>query len=320
MYTEGAAAETETTEPATDPTIANAGLTEIDAGADIAITNGHSAEASAESANTGAPANADVGEGAANAAADSQWDAGNASMSASQEWVEVPREPAETDNGLNATPAAPANTQSWADDAADHAAEVPICDTRNPCTEWTLLTYRLVLRLLPFPPTLTMVSSLSRDVTVAVETEREATGADGATTVATAASVETVVDVAAVAAGEVTAVSTISNATPTNLRMMCRLFLLLPNLLIGRVGCRLTRTSFFSSPKRAFLSFFLFTFTPDLSASLFVSLLPVPHIFLVSSVCMSWYHCGRALEMEWTHSADLLSSFSPVSNAYHTGA
>ncbi|KAI6550395.1 hypothetical protein MCOR03_009470 [Pyricularia oryzae] len=125
LYTEGAAAETETTEPATDPTIANAGLTEIDAGADIVITNGHSAEASAESANTGAPANADVGEGAANAAADSQWDAGNASMSASQEWVEVPREPAETDNGLNATPAAPANTQSWADDAADHAAEAP---------------------------------------------------------------------------------------------------------------------------------------------------------------------------------------------------
>jgi len=43
----------------------------------------------------------------------------------SQEWVEVPREAAETETGFNATPAAPANTQSWADDQPENPPEVP---------------------------------------------------------------------------------------------------------------------------------------------------------------------------------------------------
>lgn len=126
LYTgnEAAAAEQEEIEPATDPTIANAGLTEIDAGVDVAITASQSVETLGESDSTAAPANASVAAEAANAAAESQWDAGNASMSASQEWVEVPRDLAETEHGLTATTAEPGNTQSWADDAADHAAEV----------------------------------------------------------------------------------------------------------------------------------------------------------------------------------------------------
>lgn len=64
------------------------------------------------------PQNAGIGEGAANAAAEANWDAGN-ELSTSQEWVEVHRDAAETDTGLTATPAAPSNIQSWADDQPD---------------------------------------------------------------------------------------------------------------------------------------------------------------------------------------------------------
>jgi len=58
--------------------------------------------------------NSGFGQGA-NAAAEANWDQNN-DLSASQEWVEVPRDAAETETGIAATPAAPANTQSWADD------------------------------------------------------------------------------------------------------------------------------------------------------------------------------------------------------------
>lgn len=112
----------------TDPTVANAGLTEIDAGTDVALTNGNHTE---EAAHT-APANAEVADEAANASAEAtQWDAGNASMSASQEWVKVPENPAETETAApDATPAAQANntqtnTQSWADDATENATDAP---------------------------------------------------------------------------------------------------------------------------------------------------------------------------------------------------
>lgn len=63
---------------------------------------------------SGVPANSTFGEGA-NAAAEANWDNNN-DLSASQEWVEVPRDTAETDTGVTATPAANTNTQSWADD------------------------------------------------------------------------------------------------------------------------------------------------------------------------------------------------------------
>ncbi|TPX09995.1 uncharacterized protein E0L32_008842 [Thyridium curvatum] len=108
-------------EPQTDPTVAHATLTEIDTGAAIVLTNG----ASAESPASAHPANADVADGAANAAGESQWDTPSNNMSMSQEWVEVPRDPAETETGLAATPAAPVQSQSWADEQPEHPAEVP---------------------------------------------------------------------------------------------------------------------------------------------------------------------------------------------------
>ena len=104
-----------------DPTIANAGLTEIDAAsATTPLANGHES-----SEPQGIPQNSGFGDGAANAAAEANWDNSN-DLSTSQEWVEVPRDAAETDTGLTATPAAPANTQSWADDQPDSPAHVSV--------------------------------------------------------------------------------------------------------------------------------------------------------------------------------------------------
>ncbi|KAI0472234.1 hypothetical protein F4859DRAFT_97669 [Xylaria cf. heliscus] len=106
----------------TDPTVAHAGLTEIDStGATEPLTNGHTEPAP----QTGIPTNADVSDGAANAAAGADWDANNTmSSSITQEgWVEVPRNPTETDTGLTATPAAASNVQSWADDQPENLPE-----------------------------------------------------------------------------------------------------------------------------------------------------------------------------------------------------
>lgn len=81
--------------------------------------------------------NASVSDESANAVAESHWDSGN-NEPLSQEWVDVkvPRDPAETETGLTATPAAPANTQSWADDQPEPASEVGLLsvhflDVRN---------------------------------------------------------------------------------------------------------------------------------------------------------------------------------------------
>lgn len=102
-----------------DPTIANAGLTELDDVATAPLTNGHS-DASAETAAVGIPQNSGIDEGASNAAADSHWDP-SSDLTASQEWVDVklPRDLAETDTGITATPAAAVAPQSWADDQPD---------------------------------------------------------------------------------------------------------------------------------------------------------------------------------------------------------
>lgn len=104
-----------------DPTIANAGLTELDAPEASAMTNGHAASFETP----GIPANAGLGD-EGNAAAEAKWDP-SADLSASQEWVEVPRDAAETDTGVTATPAAPSNVQSWADDASEvsHQTNLP---------------------------------------------------------------------------------------------------------------------------------------------------------------------------------------------------
>ncbi|KAN0110294.1 hypothetical protein V8E51_006681 [Hyaloscypha variabilis] len=102
-----------------DPTIVHAGLTEIDEPAATALTNGHN-ESVFET--QGIPQNSGFGDGAANAAAEANWDNNN-DLSTSQEWVEVPRDANETETGLTATPAAPSNVQSWADDQPDSPVE-----------------------------------------------------------------------------------------------------------------------------------------------------------------------------------------------------
>lgn len=106
-------------------------MTEIDAGTDTALTvltNGHAAESPAE---TSIP-NADIGDNAANAAGENQWDTGN-DLAASQEWVEV-KVPVETPQTETA-PSGPAttvttSTPSWAD---DHPVPTPseVCQSAN---------------------------------------------------------------------------------------------------------------------------------------------------------------------------------------------
>lgn len=108
--------ESEAAAPSTDPTVAHAGLTELDDGTTLA-------ESTAEAPETPtAPPAASVDGGAANAAADEQWDKqGTGSDDPLAESFEmVPRDPAETES-----PAATApnnSTQSWADDAHEQAA------------------------------------------------------------------------------------------------------------------------------------------------------------------------------------------------------
>lgn len=98
----------------TDATIANAGLTEIDDPATSTLTNGLGSAYEAHAI----PQNTGFGDGAANAAAEANWDASN-DLSASQEWVEVPRAPLETETSAIAPPATTSNVQSWADDQPD---------------------------------------------------------------------------------------------------------------------------------------------------------------------------------------------------------
>ena len=89
------------------------------------MTNGHT-ELTYET--QGIPQNAGFGDGSANAAAEANWDNAN-DLTNSQEWVEVPRDANETDTGLTATPAAPSNVQSWADDQPDSPVEVLILNS-----------------------------------------------------------------------------------------------------------------------------------------------------------------------------------------------
>lgn len=107
----------------TDPTIAHAGLTEI---------NGHTPVGAVESTNgidaPQVPNASNIDTGAANSAGANNWDP-KASISAdsgAEGWVEVPRDPTETDTGNQATPAATHGTQSWADEVqADPTQAMP---------------------------------------------------------------------------------------------------------------------------------------------------------------------------------------------------
>lgn len=97
----------------TDPTVAHAGLTEI---------NGHASSGTTQPMDRieapDVPNASTIDVGAANSAGANNWDP-KASMSAdsgAEGWVEVPRDLTETDTGNQATPAATHGTQSWADE------------------------------------------------------------------------------------------------------------------------------------------------------------------------------------------------------------
>lgn len=94
--------------------MAHAGLTEIEDDTEQPEPNGLSSHVDTSTV----PNASTVDVGAANAAAESNW---QAKLSASGEsgpdsWIEVARDPAETDTGVDATPAAMTGTQSWAED------------------------------------------------------------------------------------------------------------------------------------------------------------------------------------------------------------
>lgn len=100
-------------EVGTDPTIAHVALTEIDA--EVApASNGVPDHVDTPTV----PAASSIDAGAANNAAEANWEAKQSISGESGQdgWIEVPRDPAETETGIAATPAALPNTQSWAED------------------------------------------------------------------------------------------------------------------------------------------------------------------------------------------------------------
>ena len=130
---EGIAAPAEAGEPAsteigTDPTVAHATTAEIESGEATQI-NGTSTAAPIHGID-----NVQVTDEAANSVAGSNWNsAKDVGASQDSDWVEIPRDPAETDTGLNATPAANANTQSWADDHPEQTqVRYSLHDSRHP--------------------------------------------------------------------------------------------------------------------------------------------------------------------------------------------
>ncbi|RVX66433.1 hypothetical protein B0A52_09663 [Exophiala mesophila] len=105
--------------PETDSTVAHAALTELD---DTATLPTHPAEP--ESA--APPQQSSTGDEAANAVAEASWDpqasVGTESSANNDEWVQVSRDPAETETGVAATPAANHGTGSWAEEVGAAAA------------------------------------------------------------------------------------------------------------------------------------------------------------------------------------------------------
>jgi hypothetical protein len=96
--------------PETDPTIANASLTELEETSAIPLQPATNGQAEPEPA-AAIPEQASTGEEAANAVAET-----SGSWQGDASWVQVPRDPAETDTGLEATPAAPARQSTWAEE------------------------------------------------------------------------------------------------------------------------------------------------------------------------------------------------------------
>lgn len=105
--------------PATDLTVVHAGLTEIDSAAEP-LLNGTSSHIETPTV----PDASNIDAGAANAAAENNWgpELPASATSGPDGWVEVPRDPAETDTGLTATPGAMTSTTSWAEEVTSEAA------------------------------------------------------------------------------------------------------------------------------------------------------------------------------------------------------
>ena len=103
-------------------------MTEMDDGPMDAV-NG----ANHEKEVTAAPDAGTIDTGAANAVAEANWDSklSQSVTSGPDGWVEVPRDPAETETGLSATPAAYTSTQSWAEDVPVEAVPTTPAATNN---------------------------------------------------------------------------------------------------------------------------------------------------------------------------------------------
>ena len=103
----------------TDPTVANAGLTELE-GTDSTPTAMNGVP---EVEHLTGPDQSSVTAEAANAVAESNWDAQASVLTnesgAGEGWVEVPRDPGETDTGFAATPAAIHGGNSWAEEVTE---------------------------------------------------------------------------------------------------------------------------------------------------------------------------------------------------------
>jgi hypothetical protein len=105
-----------------DPTITHAGMTELEDTAKIhANTNGTS-----EHELTAVAEQTSVGAEAANAVPDSTWDAQASILTTGSNtgdgWVEVPRDPAETETGLAATPTTTQGASNWAEEVTEGIA------------------------------------------------------------------------------------------------------------------------------------------------------------------------------------------------------
>lgn len=119
-------APVEAAAPESDPTIANAGMTELEDTTTIPIrTNGTTGE---EQEGTSAPEQVGTTGEAANAVAEAIWNP-EASMTtdasgAGDEWVQIPRDLTETDTGNIATPAAATTGEnSWAEEVSTSVEE-----------------------------------------------------------------------------------------------------------------------------------------------------------------------------------------------------
>ena len=119
------------TKVATDQTIANAGLTEIED--TLAIQATSDAAETAQPEIPSAPEQASTDDQAANAVGEA-WDP-QASMvtdtsAANEDWVNVSRDPAEADNEVAASPAAVKESGTWAEEAGAVAAAAAAATTK----------------------------------------------------------------------------------------------------------------------------------------------------------------------------------------------